>query len=147
MKIDFDIFFKFLEPGTIFLLKKHKLKTTEIPHYHIIAGIDHDNETLMLVLTSQENKIIDRFKNLNFPYSTLIPIKPDEYNKLKKVSFADCNLGTFIFTFDELRKLYQDNELIKIGYISEHSFEQIKIGLNNSMLQSEKLLKRFSLKK
>jgi hypothetical protein len=147
MNLDFEQIFKLLQKRTIILFQNPKLKYTNKRHFHIIAGINKQKQTLMLVTTSQEEKVIKRIEKLKLPTTSLVFIKPDTRNNLTKNSFVDCNNGYFEFSYDELKKIYFENEIKFIGEISEQHFEQIIIGLNDSPLVEPIILKKFDLLK
>jgi len=126
-----EVFKSGLAAGNIYLIEKHKLKNTPLPHLFIVAGMNDDEVVLFSCCTTQFEKR-RRFIELNgLPLSTLVYIKPDNVNKLNKPTYVDCN-KLHPYTIDELHKLSNDDNMSLIGYLNNGKIEEIKTGINDS---------------
>ncbi len=128
-----DVFGSTIQPGKIYYFKSEQLTHTSEPHYFIAIAMPNDDIVIFSVLTSQFEKR-KRFIELNnFPFSTLVWIKPDDENELKKNSYVDCNT-VFKYSKEKLIQMYKENEITFIGHVLDSKFEEIKQGILDSPL-------------
>jgi len=133
LQLEKDIFF-FTQDSTI-----------GIPnHLHIL--INKKDEMLFVCCTSQEDTMNRLIKYRKLPESSIVWIKKDKENGLKKDdSFVNCN-NIFSCAKDQFADLIKQNKIRKtLGNISESHFEQIKIGLNDSPLVSDEIKDLFNI--
>jgi hypothetical protein len=122
-----------IEPGKIYYFKSNQLTSTELPHYFIVIATPTNGLIIFTCCTSQFEKR-KRFIELNkIPFSTLVWIKPDEENGLKKDSYVDCN-NCFRYSKEELIEMYDNLKIKFVGYLSDYKLEEIKKGIIDSPL-------------
>ena len=122
-----------IDKGKIYYFKSNKLVSTTQPHYFIVIANPTDNLILFVCCTSQFDKRA-RFIELNdIPLSTLVWLKPNGENGLKKDIYVDCN-SYFKYSKAELIQMYDQNQIEFIGYIPDSKLEEIKQGVIDSPL-------------
>lgn len=128
-----SIFGKSIDVGKIYYFKSLKLVATNEPHYFIVIANPSYELLIFSCCTSQFDKRVRFIELNNLPESTLVCIKPNDTNELKKDSYIDCN-NYHEFTRDELIQKYENSEIEFIGYLSDSKLEEIRQGIKDSPL-------------
>jgi hypothetical protein len=126
-----EVFIRGLAVGSIYLLNKHKLKNTSVPHLFIIAGMNDEELVLFSCCTTQFEKRRRFIELSGLPFSTLVSIKPNGTNKLDKETHINCN-ELYSYTVDELHTLSNQGDMRLIGKLDEGKYEEMKTGINDS---------------
>ncbi|HPX04724.1 MAG TPA: hypothetical protein PLC17_02220 [Tenuifilaceae bacterium] len=119
--------------GSIYYFKSNKLIETAEPHYFIVIANSPNDVVIFTCCTSQFEKRVRFIEINNIPRTTLVWIKPNEDNCLKKDSFVDCN-SYFQYSKAELIQMYEMEQIKFVGYINDSEIEQIRQGLKDSPL-------------
>lgn len=136
-----EIFLKTIERGKIYYFKNYHLTKTDEPHYHIVVSTNDDKIVIFAVFTSQLNKQIEYNETMGLPGETLVFIKNDEQNGLKKESCINCN-NYFILSRFELSGMYDRDEIEIKGYCKDSDLEQIITGIKRSPRIEEDIKKK-----
>jgi hypothetical protein len=126
-----EVFKRGLAVGNIYLLNKHKLKNTSLPHLFIVVGMNDDAVILFSCCTTQFEKRRKYIELTGLPLSTLVYIKKDAINKLDEPTYVDCN-KIHPYTLEELHKYSNDGDLRLIGNLNDGKLEELKTGINDS---------------
>jgi hypothetical protein len=128
-----DAFGASIDIGKVYYFKSEKLTATNQPHYFIVIAVPTNQLVIFSCCTSQFEKRARFIELNNLPYSTLVRIKPDSSNELKKESYVDCN-NYFEYSKHELIAMYAKGEIEFIGYVASSIIEEIRQGINDSPL-------------
>ena len=124
-------FYNSVELGNIYLLQKHKLRTTTEPHLFIVVGKNDEEVVLFSCCTSQFEKRRKHIELAGLPETTLVYIKPDAYNHFDKNTYVDCN-QVIPYTVDDLYALRIIGDLGQVGVLRKGKMEEIRTGINDS---------------
>ncbi|MGY3088211.1 hypothetical protein ACVWYF_001244 [Hymenobacter sp. UYAg731] len=130
MIVSDDLFLSGLVPGRIYYFVNPYISSDE-PHYHICLKEIDGGVLLMSCCTSQFEKRSRYIKLSGLPTETLIWIKPDTDNNLKKDTYVDCN-EYFKFTKSYLLDKYNDGHIKPTGELKLDHYEQIILGMIDS---------------
>jgi len=122
-----------IDKGKIYYFKSNKLVSTNQPHYFIVIANPSDELIIFVCCTSQFDKRARFIELNNIPLSTLVWLKPNDENGLKKDSYIDCN-SFFKYSKAELIQMYNQNQIEFIGYISDSKLKEIHQGILDSPL-------------
>ncbi len=122
-----------IDKGKIYYFKSNKLFSTNQPHYFIVIANPSDELIIFVCCTSQFDKRARFIELNNIPLSTLVWLKPNDENGLKKDSYIDCN-NFFKYSKAELIQMYNQNQIEFIGYISDSKLKEIHQGILDSPL-------------
>lgn len=125
------LFVNELKIGNIYLFIKHKLKSTEEPHYFIVMGKSDGELVLFSCCTKRLETILRHNKISGTSNDTIVEIKPDENNKLPKDTYINCN-SVIPHTIDELYSLSQKGHMKYQGCINQNQIVKIQKGINIS---------------
>ena len=113
---------------------------TIVPHFFVCVTTKDNKVFLFTCCTSQFKKqqlYIERRNDI--PNSTLVWIKaPNKLNDLYKDTYVNCN-DNFMYSFDELGKLYEAGKISLEGKISEAEWQQIINGLLESPFTEDEI--------
>ncbi len=115
------------------------------PHFHVCIVVN-GNDVYFLCCTSKFKSLKRLIIYHGHPYSTLVRLSSHKSNKndLKKETFVDCN-KCHVFTKQELLDIRRDAALRSKGEISEADFQQLSIGVNDSLLIEEYIKEMFPI--
>jgi len=122
-----------IDKGKIYYFKSNKLVATNESHFFIVIANPSDELVIFTCCTSQFKKRARFIELNNIPLTTLVWIKPNEENCLKKDSFVDCN-SYFQYSKAELIQMYEQNQIQFVGYITDSKIEEIRQGIIDSPL-------------
>ena len=121
-----------LEVGRIYYISAPELIDIHESHYFVVIAILED-QTYLLVSTTQLNKRISFLQRRNIPEDTLCYIAPSEENMLTKDSYLDCNKYFEVkneFLMEKIEKRLLETK----GVISDEDFEKIRRSIEQSPL-------------
>lgn len=133
VRFDGSTFGSTIEPGKIYYFKSDQLTSTDLPHYFIVVATPTNDLIIFTCCTSQFEKRKRFLELTQIPFSTLVWIKPNENNGLKKDSYVDCN-NCFRYSFEELIEMYNNCKVEFVGCLSDSKLEEIKQGIIESPL-------------
>ena len=81
-----------LRQGTVYYLAHRDLTSAE-PHYFVVLNQNprQDRVLLMVVASSQVDKVKERARRQNLPEATVVEISTQEYPEFSKPSCINCN--------------------------------------------------------
>lgn len=138
--INGQIFSSLIEQGKVYYFKSNQLVATSLSHYFIVIATPSDEVVIFACCTSQFEKRARFIELANIPLSTLVWIKPNEDNGLRKDSFVDCN-SYVKYSRAELIHMYENNHIDYVGSISDSKMEEIRQGFIDSPLVTSELKK------
>lgn len=137
MKLPTELFLSTIKSRQVYFFSNEQIKTP-IPHYFICICIISEGNIFFVCCTSQFEKRKNFIEKRNLPSTTLVWLKPDTKNGLKKDSYVDCN-SYYPIPRSKIRNLYENDNIEYSGEISEDHYIQILKGLIASPLIEENL--------
>ncbi|MBA7579813.1 hypothetical protein ES708_21691 [subsurface metagenome] len=136
---DEDFFKSTLKIGSIYYFKYEKLKDTKDSHPFIVIHKKNSDYIILGNTTTQIEKRIKALEINKFPESTLVFIKPDEKNKLKKESVVDCNTNIWVEDESNLKSIRQKKGMRIYGTVSKNIIEQLRQGIKDSPMITQEI--------
>lgn len=111
------------------------------PHYHIALPINSNEYILLVMFTSQVDKIKKSLSSNEKALECLFELSPDDWSFLTKPTIINCNLPTYL-TKEELcaqidGKVDIFNEIVPLSYLDE-----IKLRIKKSPLVKPAIKKK-----
>lgn len=120
-----------LEVGSVYYFSAPEHISTVVPHYFFVVGRDKD-DNYMIAGTSQKEKQEAYIKHMKFDSSSLVCIKPDEENGLKKNTYLNCNNECIPLSKEDLVEKVKEGNLSYTGKISKFQYDQVRNGIETS---------------
>lgn len=132
-----------LSPGCIYLFADAGLNT-EVPHYFVcLTCSDPDLEYGFVVCTTQKSKRTAAIKFNNYPEDTLVEISPSKKNKLKSISYVDCN-SYFQKAPSQVEQMVKYGGLEYVGELEEFYLAALLNGLSISPVHEGRMRRFFN---
>lgn len=120
-----------LKVGSVYKFSAPEHIETDVPHYFFVVGIDED-DSYMIVGTSQKKKQKAYCKRMGFDYTTLVCITPDKRNGLKTNTYLNCNNECIPLTVEDLIEKVKEGNLSFTGEISKFQYDLIRNAIDIS---------------
>jgi hypothetical protein len=142
MDLPLDAFLQGVEEKNIYLFKNTSLRTND--HMHICLKNPDGRVLHFVCCTSKMNTPLKHIESKKLPYSTFVGIEPDESNKLKTMTYINCNT-VIPFEAEEFVKQYKNRNIKHIGHVSDEIYENILVGIKASPMIRNEIKKSLEL--